>query len=325
MFMPVVAASVALMGLSAPARAQINVKQTSVAGRDENRNNLQNVPLSKAECEANVEIIFLIESIPTDRTRLDFWSNGADCNTTEQRSPKTGACEQLDVGNIEINNRARIPELPISAQALFNCEESDRPTFFVLAVNSSNDEVDTNQWGSIELEIDAQAPGAPGGVEGKRGDTEIQVDWATPSGENVHGYTVYVDPAATDCQSELLVAGEELPEDTTALRSSNVNGNASSTLINGETVGMEYEAQAAVAVVARDIAGNKSVVSNVSCITRIETLGYWQKYCLKKTGETDCEAAGCTIIPRYFRASWPAGSVALTGLMMLWLRRRRKV
>lgn len=324
MFMPVVAASVALMGLSAPARAQINVKQTSVAGRDENRNNLQNVPLSKAECEANVEIIFLIESIPTDRTRLDFWSNGADCNTTEQRSPKTGACEQLDVGNIEINNRARIPELPISAQALFNCEESDRPTFFVLAVNSSNDEVDTNQWGSIELEIDAQAPGAPGGVEGKRGDTEIQVDWATPSGENVHGYTVYVDPAATDCQSELLIAGEAVPADISGLKLTEVNGNASSAVINGSAAGMEYEAKAAVAVVARDIAGNQSAVSNVSCITRTQTFGYWQQYCQGETGNTDCDSSGCAVTPGKPQAPVPAGTLALAGLMMLWMRRRRQ-
>jgi hypothetical protein len=130
-----------VLGIGSPVQAQINVQQTSVAGRDATRNNLANVPLSIDECEQNVEIMFLIEDIPMDKTRLDFWSNGSACNTTEQRSDTTGTCELLDT--FEINNRARIPDLAISAQSLFDCEETDTPTFFVLAVNSPNDEVDT--------------------------------------------------------------------------------------------------------------------------------------------------------------------------------------
>jgi hypothetical protein len=130
--------------------------------------------------------------------------------------------------------------------------------------------------------MDALPPGVPSGVVGGSGDTQIKVDWATPDGENVQAYNVYVDPAATDCQSELLIAGEAVPADISGLKLTEVNGNASSAVINGSAAGMEYEAKAAVAVVARDIAGNQSAVSNVSCITRTQTFGYWQQYCLRK-------------------------------------------
>ncbi|MCB9708671.1 MAG: hypothetical protein H6714_07800 [Myxococcales bacterium] len=300
------------------AHAQIKITQTGVEGRDANTNQLSNVPLSKEECKADVVISFLIEQIPTTRTRLDFWQ-GRDCNTTLQRSP-TGDCKQLDVGTVEINNLARFT-LDLHAQSLFTCDASATPTIFVLAIDSTNDEVSASEFGSLQLSIDATAPSAPASVEGKSGDTEIPVSWDTPGGENVHGYTVYVDATQADCTSTLLIADQPRPEDTSSLITATANGNATSAVIKGDK--LAYDQKAAVAVVARDISGNESLLSNVSCVTREHAYGIWNLYCIEKTGQPDCPSDGCALSAGSASGFFSSSSFALGCLMMLWIWRRR--
>lgn len=316
--------AVGVFAWNTPAQGQINVQQTAVEGRDTTRNDLSNVPLSQAECEANVDITFLIENIPESLGQLTFWSGGADCNTVEQRSP-TGTCDQLDVGEIQIQNRKRIPDQVIPAQALFKCDTTNKPTFYVLAVNSPNDEVDTSEYGTVVLGLDATPPPAPSEVKGSSGDTQIGVTWTATTTENIYGYTVYIDSASTDCTSSLLVAGEAAPVDNPDIHTTTVNGNAVSASVNGAEIGLEYGEQAAVAVASRDISFNYSVLSTLGCITREETFGFWQQHCFQETNgtSTDCPSDGCAVTPASGRQSILNGTFVFIALAILWVWRRR--
>ena len=286
--------------LAAGAQAQgITIFASSVEGRDAMFSDLVQTPLSREECENNIVIDFRIENIPTNKTRLDFW-RGSDCNTTEQRGVD-GTCDLLSgIPDTAINGDATKESLEIGVQSLVQCDQDATETIWVLAVDTEDESVDASAYGRYQIQIAVNPPAAPSGVRGDSGDTQIPVSWNTPTDSGTFEHVVYVDAtnaSSSTCSSTLLAEGQEVPDNTDQLKSYVVDGNASSTNINGGDIeGFDYGEQALVAVVARDISGNESVLSNTACISRVQTLGYWQQYCQQSAGNADCDS-GCSLTP----------------------------
>jgi hypothetical protein len=120
------------------------------------------------------------------------------------------------------------------------------------------------------------------------------------------------------------MAGDELPADPkklpTELGGKKLTGKVSSATINGDDLGSKL---AAVGVIAVDLAGNASPVSNIACVKVVPTTGFWDKY--KANGGKAESGCACSLpgAPIDVAAGWPVGLV-LGGLALRGVRARRR-
>ncbi len=135
----------------------------------------------------------------------------------------------------------------------------------------------------VTFTVDVIPPSAPSNLSGEDGENRISVKWkGTDNSDTADGATVYYDPsgiskADADCTSELLMAKKAL-ESTEGLEASREAAGTTESSISPDSLGLKTGEQIPVAVVSRDKAGNRSLLSEVICLRRIDTDGFIDRY-----------------------------------------------
>jgi hypothetical protein len=214
--------------------------------------------------------------------------------------------------------------------------EAERTLWFLAVDDPDSAEPVDDGYGTLRVELDARAPDAPTSVKGGSGERQIQVDWETDDA-NLDGFVIYVDSGSgggsagsaapdddggttsdVDCGSGRLQPNSEAPDPDDFGTAIEVN-EATAT---GETLSPEQigGSRAAIAVAAVDLAGNRSPLSEVVCVSVMPTESFWDRY---QANGGDAQA-GCpcsALGPVHAHSAWP---VALALLFIRRSARRRR-
>jgi hypothetical protein len=193
-----------------------------------------------------------------------------------------------------------------------------QPSDGVLAYPSSSEVLE------IKFYIDTTPLDPPGSVSGGSGNTQVKISWKTPSGANLQTkYDIIYDesarePAGDSCKSTLLVSGKDIPSDPDIKSKS--AGSTTSLTIDPAELGLSTNEQVPAVVVSKDAAGNLSKASNVVCVERVNTKGFWGA-CEQEDGCAEgFDGCSISLLGRNHAWGW---SLSLVGLA-LWLRRSRR-
>ncbi|MEM9191334.1 MAG: hypothetical protein AAGF12_19330 [Myxococcota bacterium] len=274
---------------------------------------------SAAQCAANTSLRLQLRSVPTDRNRLVFF-RGDDCNLVESRDGDEPAseCDRLTIPDITASSA----DLEVTTDVLsllvhtmdnttLTCDNIDASRdIFILAVDDDPNSEDVGTgWGVITLELDTVAPNVPSNIAGGTGNTAIPVGWGELD-PDTDEHRIYVDE--TGCPSTTLIAGESAAGLTPV---TTVGGTSTSADINGQELGLQIGDMAAVAVTSRDATDNESVLSDVVCVTRVETEGFCETF-------GNCET--CSVTPGTSRGFGSLGFAMLAAGAALVVRKRRR-
>jgi len=258
------------------------------------------IPIGKAGCNAgkiNVTISGLLGggSFPY----IEAWlaTGNGNCNQGDRgtRVTSTTNCTQLNIADpnqVQVANRSFYD---VDIELGPTCENEGLRPIYILQVASQNSTAAATSYGVMaQLKVDKTAPGAPTGVSGGSGQTVIPLTWAANT-VDATDYFVLADKTVgadfdagalgpdggvnTQCPSSLLRAGIEFDPSSvpSGLFSKNLTGvgthefDFNGALFPGKTV-------VPAAVVARDLAGNTSKISEVVCLTVTPTTGFWKRY-----------------------------------------------
>jgi hypothetical protein len=282
---------------------------------------------------------------------LEVWlaTGTGGCNNGDRhmRLPDANNCTKLDLTRREgdsmsctgfcQNIQVRLGEA--------TCQNDGPHQLYFLALQSSNAAETAMYWGAITINIDRTPPDPPTDVTGGMAETEIPLTWTQPTEQLITYWTV-VDTmgslataidldggsladagviGASECASNYIQPGQKnfdpgglgLPASlithhlTTKVGSATFNGDD----FHGSTL-------AAAAVIAQDLAGNLSPVSNIACLKVVPTSGFWDSY---KTdgGEADA-GCGCSVPGGAHGESRPWLSLLGAALGLIWLGSRRR-
>jgi hypothetical protein len=188
----------------------------------------------------------------------------------------------------------------------------------------------------VYIDPNAGSPGSSGGGAGDQGTSGSNGGVAEDGGAAGDGGSAIADAGVgvistgsvdggvitsapnPDCPSSVLFGGGDPTELPSSVRKKTLDEpNATGTNLSPTQIGSRH---AAVAVVAVDLAGNESVISNVECVNVVETTGFWDRY-TTNGGEAEsgcpCSAMGAA----QARDAWP---VALAVIALAWSARRRR-
>jgi MYXO-CTERM domain-containing protein len=136
------------------------------------------------------------------------------------------------------------------------------------------------------------------------------------------GVTGTVIPDQPGCTSQLLHGGAIIDLDhlPAGVGRSDLKGKASSTTLSADQLGGKIGTVAAIAVVAIDVAGNPSLLSNTACAEIVKTLGFWDVY---KANGGNAEQ-GCACSAPGGRSTTTAAWPVMIAMLALGIRARRK-
>jgi hypothetical protein len=162
--------------------------------------------------------------------------------------------------------------------------------------------------------------GAAGGSAAGSGAAGSSAAGATDEADG--GAIVIPEP---ECTSSLLTPGQALDVNKLpkGLGHKEAVGNVESFTLSGSEIN---SARAAVAILAQDLAGNWSVLSNVTCVNVVDTTGFWDEY---KVNGGDAEAGCACSLPgsraagTRHAASGLLAALALLGIAVVRARRKR--
>ncbi len=165
-----------------------------------------------------------------------------------------------------------------------------------------------------------QTPKAPTAVSGRSGETTLGISWKKASGADVNtSYRIYYDvgqgegDAGVECGSGGLVAGQDPKDnDTIDYKVEKTEGGS----ISGSLV--EIGDLVAVGVVTVDGGGNRSALSEIVCIEREQTDGFYDRY--ERANGNGLEKCS---LHAPGKASW-SGWGSLTMLALALVARRRR-
>lgn|GEM_PF-6085387 len=309
-----------LLAYAGVGHAQLTVTVNQVEGRDVGDRPLTPPILFNAsDCE-DKELELTIGAIPMGTTVLDFW-RGTGCDQVEPRtSTTTSACTYLFSLTSFMTPSAQLWNEEIKVADLGGCtvgaDNTAVDVYILAATMMRTPEVITSSF-KFSTRFDLVAPAPPTGLSAGSGSTAVPVTWTRSSG-TINGYRVYVGTDVTSgeggaCSAGGLVAGALPPAGATAIATTSASdGSADLNLVE---LGLEVGESVSVGVTARDTALNDGVLSEIVCVTRVETCGY---LCQRGGDVSTCSAALGT--PRV------AGGfgLALLSAALLFLARARR-
>jgi hypothetical protein len=218
---------------------------------------------------------------PDRATRVD-----AAQNCTKLTTDRDG---QLINGFSALSTKVQIaPLCELDADQTRGARQGPQKLYF-LALRSQDSAEQADFYRAFTVDIDTLAPAAPTNVKGGSGGSENRVTWdrAAPGVTSLvvaadYDATSLLDDEALDidaglgsgeCASSYLRAGEKISLAATAPSLRFRGADPTSTEMSFEDGDFEGVKQVAVAVSALDLAGNISVLSEVSCITVTGTRG----------------------------------------------------
>ncbi len=327
-------------------RVWVDDDMQSPAGKVYINKNQCNGTASKPSVEVKVELSNLSASHGSPNL-LEFWvgQNNQDCHAVAGRKPDANTqgktpCVRVPVEPVR-NVNPRKQELEFTAADLFTdtradadakCNLQGPTTLFVVPLPSET--TTTSQAEAIgspikiTFDVDFEPMAAPGGVRGGAGETSITVRWnSVGSTDPLMRYGLYLDTdaiseAGGSCESDLLVKGKELDIFNEALKSRTTKGTSEE--IKPSDFGVDIGEQIPAAVVTFDAAGNASVVSNVVCVQRVATSGFWDICDADASCSDEFNTCSVSLAGGRARSGFAAGTLLLLGLA-LWVRRRRTV
>jgi MYXO-CTERM domain-containing protein len=289
---------------------------------DEAYNAQRRTPLGKSTCDAGANLHFRVTNLSVGSGSPKYMEiyKGTACYTTDAKDGVgDDDCMRIKYEDRTQSSMVQEFDLPISDL----CSNEGDVTIWFLPV----DTLDTNQavtpYGVFELPLDVIPPDAPSNVRGG--------NWILWDPDPVSGSDGADEDGGTDgsegtaaCGSPDLMPGQEidlnhLPE---GIRRKESVGDIVKDELSGDQIGSD---RAAVAVVAQDLAGNWSVLSNVACVEVVPTNGFWDAY--KEAGGEAEQGCSCSL-PGSHTSGAPLtarGLFAALGVLALAaLRIRRK-
>jgi MYXO-CTERM domain-containing protein len=303
-------------------------------------NDLQSIPVNKAQCDKDAEITFrltMLAQLPNSAKFLQLWQ-GNSCNQSSSRDGEgTGTdCKEIPVPDDWRFTGVATNESDFTTGVQSICDIGDGAlNLYFLPAENTSDNSDVAIYGQYKLEIDKSPPNAPINVQAGAGETRIPIEWTIGDREEIANNLLIWDTAPVsgsavedggpgsgdeECNSAILKEGDDYDPDALAnfdsIRTKEVVGNVSSTTVSASDLGAS---RVAIAVIAEDLATNRSKISNVDCLKVVPTSGFWDAY-KASGGEAD---PGCACSTPGTRASfgssiWPLALVALA-----WAVRRR--
>jgi MYXO-CTERM domain-containing protein len=322
-------------GRATQSTGAIIVLLTKVGTREFDQTQTLVQPVGAQDCDDKAELEFTLNGVPNSFSFLEVWlgpGNDAACNqgdrstqVVSQRNCRLLATRTLTTGETMVTG-LRVP----IEQA---CElGSGDWNFWFLPTNSQNSQSDVATYGKLSVRFDTLPPDPPANVKGATGFSALRVTWTIPSGDPYY-YHVLVDTSAaaggdadggndseTECSSSILEAGQprDLDDLPSAIRKYDV-GRETRLEIDGRELNSE---RAAVAIIADDLARNHSVMSNVACLSIVETKGFWPSYI--DNGGTVEPGCGCSVPGASPGSSSAALGCVAFGLIALLRRARRR-
>jgi hypothetical protein len=318
-------------------QGSIAVNPISIGGED--INTLEEiVRLGIADCQANAILLLDLDGIP-DKNSIDVYI-GDGCNSTNRTRTDLNKCTLIDTDVTRDQTRDLQFELEASKLFVNGCDdgmEAERTIWFISVGASGSAEDVGNDYGTMRIELDGRAPDPPTDVEGGSGERQIEVNWDTDEAD-LEGFVIYIDPGSgggsagsgapgdddggtpsdVDCGSGLLRPGGEAPDPDDFERAIELN-EATAT---GETLSPNQigGTRAAIAVAAVDLAGNRSELSELACVSVMATESFWDRY--EANGGTGQAGCPCSALgPVHAHSAWP---VALALLFIRRSARRRR-
>lgn len=323
--LPVFLGMLALLGATSVAEAQLTVTVNSVEGRDVSERPLSTpILFNRVDCTGDKELELTIGNIPAGTTVLDFW-RGTGCNDASTRTSTTSsACTYLFSLTSFMTPAAQLWNDEIQVSDLGGCVEGADSTnveVFILAATMERTPENITTFAQVSTRFDLVAPAPPTDVTAGSGNTAAPVSWTRTTG-TINGYRVYLGTASSGeagaCGGGGLVAGELPPAGATL--AATVSGTAGGASLDLAALGLAVGESASVGVVARDAALNEGVLSQLACVTRVETCGYL----CQRGGEVATCSAGSVGAPGTMSTGAALGLAALTGLVAVTRRARRR-
>lgn len=331
-------AALALWPEAVHAQTQAITNNLTVSVDGDTLDNGQNVFIGLAECKDDVEFKFSASSYTVKVPVLEVWvgqGSNAACATAASRkdSPnQESTCWRVaSKDNVQASTTV---DITVDATALFSregkkCEEVTNQIYQVylvplesatqLGTGNAVEPISGAQSLSAKFTLYTKRPEPPTDVTGESGEETLGVDWDDSSSEDAFTtYRVYYDTAQdgtgdVECGSGALVAEEAAPDgDTISSKKASSGGTSIS------ASGVEIGENIAVGVVTVDAAGNESVLSEVICVERVATDGFYDRY--KAEGGDGLEECSAHAPGRVGISGW--SSLTLIALGLLWRRRR---
>lgn len=297
---------------------------------DETVSSISPRPLGIKDCTPPTAILtFEVDNIPDGKRSLDVYF-GSGCNATDRDSTTTPKCTFVQM--TEVTSQQDL-EVTVDAANL-ECGGGDRTLWF-LAVDSSQASEDVGTgYGSVVVPIDTAPPAAPSNVEGGAGEKQIPVSWDIGTGDP-EKFIVYIDDQATEggegadggtssdgkCSSSRLIAGSAARDIPKSVPTKVIEERTATGIdLDSKDIRGDF---AAVGVVAVDIAGNESALSELACVEVVPTEGFWERY-EKQGGTADTGCAVHATPVGTSRDGAPAALVATLGLLAVVRMRRRR-
>lgn len=282
-------------------------------------------PLGPAECALTDPVAFRLDGLDNTGTFIDIWSGpgGTDCSTVEARNPLDGTCTSVTVtaDTMLSGNPAQV-DLNIPMSELIDCGGSSGGStiWFLLANTLESTEVVTLS-ASLAVTYDQTPPGPPTGISDTSGDSMATITWTQAADTDIQRYDVWGDRGSLGASCEASKATTSLVEGADFVDAGYVylgQSTGSSAVVNPGELGLADDQYATFVVISVDQALNASVVSEVSCISRVPTSGF----CDASPDCENCSAAGRVGL----RASgpWSISALSLLFALGLGLARRRR-
>ncbi len=237
---------------------------------DEDNDNLFGVHDCLSNVAINIHVTLLGEAVNSDNQLYLYV--GEDCDDASAIAD----CRQI----VDLNPTSETASFQdVTLSAIFedpDCSANDTKTARLwLALLQTEDAIDAETdfiEESLIIKLDTAPPSTQVSTTGGTpGDGSFTVEWDEVEDADVEGFAAVVAESDADCAAGVLAAGGTL--DAAAfddVETSYAGGDITRLHIDGLENGVTYE----VAVAALDEAGNPSALSNVQCVSPVETMGF---------------------------------------------------